>query len=612
MYVCYSLVCLSLEHPIQRLFNIFINVCILFLKAVVGRVDFRAEGRIANGRIASQVNFRLACDRGQLEPLSLGWTPSTSRLFVALISPAILKTIRPTPPYWVYLRVDVPLPFLCLQAALLRPALPPESVIDSLLSPHPPSMSGIIASYFIEPVVRQARRFSNLPAPTSNDEIAIQGTGPSHATCSTANHDISDSLCQRARPPSTSSLTPLSSASAQRNPPASFLGQALFDRFVPLLTTSRNLPTTPDSHQPTRQPIHHPMGPSVPTSPLLRSGSCGQPCSEPINTTLSPEATSAIPTSSRVAADSAASVMSQSPYSRSLPVRLPDRSRAIQSIRRTSAREAGFPHGARFRTLDAVSVDAKPPGSLPEDDGQKHLRQRILDIWDMEISSEEKAKRMHEIMNESHRAAQRPKSPDSTTSGRPLSSSSSRTHILSLDTYSKPELPLSLDPANPYNIAPDDLIPSYRPQSAPDTPEPASRSDPLDEDSTSNSLEFEAGCVHYKRNVKVQCFACKTWWPCRICHDEAQLGHELPRQLTENMLCMTCKTPGPAGQYCKHCSARAAHYYCEVCKLWDDSNRSIYHCGGCGICRLGEGIGKDYEHCTVCDVLCAFELNFEY
>jgi len=217
---------------------------------------------------------------------------------------------------------------------------------------------------------------------------------------------------------------------------------------------------------------------------------------------------------------------------------------------------------------------------------------------------------MHAIMNESYhasRSSMRPKSPESVTSGRPLSSSSSTSHVFTIDTFSKSQPPISLDADNPYNVTSDDLIPSYRPISEPSSPDQSMRSDPLDEDSTSTSTEFEFGCVHYKRNVKVQCFACKTWWPCRLCHDEADLGHELPRHLTENMLCMVCKNPGPEGQYCKHCSSIAAHYYCEVCKLWDDSNRSIYHCAGCGICRLGEGIGKDYEHCKVCRSIAPFK-----
>lgn len=44
-----------------------------------------------------------------------------------------------------------------------------------------------------------------------------------------------------------------------------------------------------------------------------------------------------------------------------------------------------------------------------------------------------------------------------------------------------------------------------------------------------------------------------------------------------------------------------AKYYCAVCHLWEDGDRSIYHCDACRICRIGKGLGIDYFHCTVCD-----------
>jgi hypothetical protein len=138
------------------------------------------------------------------------------------------------------------------------------------------------------------------------------------------------------------------------------------------------------------------------------------------------------------------------------------------------------------------------------------------------------------------------------------------------------------------------LLPSYRPNPPPSPSEES----PKDEPTTPPELEF--GCEHYKRNVKVQCYDCKTWHPCRHCHDAAQTTHALNRQATENMLCMACKTPQPAAQDCKECGMRAAWYYCDICKLWDDDAvKRIYHCVDCGICRRGEGIGKDFTHCKV-------------
>jgi hypothetical protein len=465
-------------------------------------------------------------------------------------------------------------------------------------------MSSIISSFFIEPVVRQARRFSNIPAaPPSHDEISQQqhqGTGPSHATSNTADNAISELSCHSA------SISPMAT---DENPPVS-LGQALFDRFAPLLTTSRSVSSPPDSTMCTRQPSTYPLGAAAQPSVLVIPGSQSQICSSSVTSprttqdqipdTSDPEH---VDSNTEPDAPSPSSMLTY-PTSRPLPMRLPSREHTIQALRLRSAQNGGsLTHGPRgSRALETRTLVSKPSESLPENDGHQLLRERIFTIWDSKLPTEEKAQKMHAIMNESYYASQshvRPKSPDSIISqGRPLSSNSTTSLVYtigsSLEAYSN--TPMTIDPANPYNVQPEDLLPSYRPPPASDTLEILARQDTLEE---SASQEVELGCVHYKRNVKIQCFACKTWWPCRNCHDEAELGHELPRHLTEHMLCMTCKMPGPAGQYCKHCSTTAAHYFCEICKLWDDSNRSIYHCTGCGICRLGEGIGKDYEHCKV-------------
>jgi CHY zinc finger len=468
-------------------------------------------------------------------------------------------------------------------------------------------MSSIISSFFIEPVVRQARRFSNIPDPSSShDEIAQrQGTGPSHAISNTADTAMSEMRCQSAS---------ISTVSNEGNPPVS-LGQALFDRFAPLLTTSRSVSSSPDSTTTcARQSSTYPLDAAVlPPVVAIIPGSQRQTRSSSIT---SPRTTqNQVPdTSDREQVESNTEPDASSPSSmplyspsRTSPMRLPSRERTIQALRLLSAQSGGsLTHSPRgSRALDTRVLNSKPSESLPENDGNELLRQKIFGIWESDLPTEEKAQKMHAIMNESYHASQsygRPKSPDSIISqGRPLSSDSSTSLVYtlgsSLDAYSN--TPMAVDPANPYNVQPEDLLPSYQPPITPEALEDSTKLVSLEE---SSSQELELGCMHYKRNVKIQCFACKTWWPCRNCHDEAELGHELPRHLTENMLCMTCKTPGPAGQYCKHCSTIAAHYFCDICKLWDDSNRSIYHCAGCGICRLGEGIGKDYEHCKVCYV----------
>ncbi|KAL4868186.1 hypothetical protein BDV12DRAFT_186169 [Aspergillus spectabilis] len=143
----------------------------------------------------------------------------------------------------------------------------------------------------------------------------------------------------------------------------------------------------------------------------------------------------------------------------------------------------------------------------------------------------------------------------------------------------------------------EDLEPTFYPRVETDLP--------VDDTEDADAEVFEEpslGCPHYKRNVKLQCFDCKKWYTCRLCHNEVE-DHHLNRPNTENMLCMLCGHAQPAAQYCKQCGELAAQYYCAACKLWDnDASKSIYHCNDCGICRVGKGIGKDFFHCKTCSV----------
>ncbi|KAI7485553.1 zf-CHY-domain-containing protein [Hortaea werneckii] len=225
--------------------------------------------------------------------------------------------------------------------------------------------------------------------------------------------------------------------------------------------------------------------------------------------------------------------------------------------------------------------------ALPDDDGMRTLREKLHEIRSLAISTEDKARKMHYLMTQDYLAH--------------------RAHYTNASAHEAESLPHSpdlvppKDPANPYNIRPGDLEPTYSP--LPVYPNDINGDDEgRPEDDPSPLL----GCAHYKRNVKVQCFDCKRWFSCRHCHDQATdlpFPHQLNRKKTRNMLCMLCKTPQPAGETCVNCEEYAAWYYCPKCKLWDnDSNKRIYHCDDCGICRVGEGLGKDYVHCRRCNV----------
>ncbi|KAM5433956.1 hypothetical protein McanCB21832_004001 [Microsporum canis] len=238
--------------------------------------------------------------------------------------------------------------------------------------------------------------------------------------------------------------------------------------------------------------------------------------------------------------------------------------------------------------------------SLTEGDATVEMRKRIHAIWKLDISSQEKARLMHDIMTEGYYSAIKSRSTTSTLQGNenPHTPESPKNRRVLGNPSSSPASAAILS-GSPYYLSQDDLERTYFCKPADDHQlNEVPFMDPS-EDPSVGDTPVELGCIHYKRNVKVQCFTCKKWYPCRFCHNEAEL-HILDRKKTENMLCMLCYSPQPAGQWCNSCGAQAAFFYCSICKLWDDdAEKSIYHCSDCGICRLGQGLGKDFYHCQV-------------
>jgi uncharacterized CHY-type Zn-finger protein len=243
---------------------------------------------------------------------------------------------------------------------------------------------------------------------------------------------------------------------------------------------------------------------------------------------------------------------------------------------------------ARRRLPDADTymqdgVHRRRDGSdaLPEDDGMGPLRHRINAIWTGPGTPLEKSKLIHILMNERHKAASQH---GHATSRRP--------------TTSVPRLgsPLSLAQEPSFRLSDADLTPSFAPLGVDEG-----------DDHVEEPVPRHLGCVHYRRNVKMQCFTCEKWYTCRLCHDEVE-NHVLPRRDTRFMLCMLCKSPQGVSQFCKVCGEQAGNYYCAICKLWNnDPYKSIYHCNDCGLCRLGEGLGKDFFHCKTCAACMSIE-----
>lgn len=247
--------------------------------------------------------------------------------------------------------------------------------------------------------------------------------------------------------------------------------------------------------------------------------------------------------------------------------------------------------------------------SLPADDGMGPMRQKILAIQGANTSNEEKARCIHELMTLNYMSSQSSQASHSHLSRSTQSLLSSDRPYTPISTESlantrQSASPTStiLEPSNPFQLTTEDLQPTYFSKLA-DVHGGAVGLARTDEQPSGSSESFEEpkvfGCPHYKRNIKLQCSSCERWYTCRFCHDEKE-DHSLNRRETKNMLCMFCGFAQPAAEVCVQCGERAAWYYCSVCKLWDDDSRkSIYHCDDCGICRVGQGLGKDFYHCKV-------------
>ncbi|KAF7544362.1 hypothetical protein G7Z17_g10012 [Cylindrodendrum hubeiense] len=244
---------------------------------------------------------------------------------------------------------------------------------------------------------------------------------------------------------------------------------------------------------------------------------------------------------------------------------------------------------------DHISHALSPRTSrkIPEDDGMKELRTKIHGINARDISPEEKAKLIHDTLLEGYRA--------------------SRTdlHVAKIIEIGEPlESILAQSPSRPlkfwqnqsgegpdaerFILSDEDIKPTYVPVKQ---PKQHGSETPVIPSEVVPETDQPLGCQHYERNIKLQCFTCKKWYTCRFCHD-ANEDHNLVRRETKNMLCMICATPQKASNACVGCGEIAAHYYCNICKLWENrQSKSIYHCNDCGICRKGMGLGKDFFHC---------------
>ncbi|KAI0101876.1 hypothetical protein GGR51DRAFT_528817 [Nemania sp. FL0031] len=251
------------------------------------------------------------------------------------------------------------------------------------------------------------------------------------------------------------------------------------------------------------------------------------------------------------------------------------------------------PEPSSWPLIRGVLRDRSP---LPEDDGMGSMRKRIFAIQAQEIGHSEKAHLMHQLLMEGYtnsRVHGRPEQPLSPSSPQPFERTASQGQG-PLESFKFWQTILDEgEDAERFYLTDKDLEPTFVPDEQPTE----SITDVVDHESDCEKL---LGCEHYRRNVKLQCSTCNRWYTCRFCHNKVE-DHSLIRKETRNMLCMFCGTAQRASQTCVSCGARAARYYCDICKLWnDDPDKPCYHCNDCGICRIGNGIGKDFYHCKKC------------
>lgn len=108
-------------------------------------------------------------------------------------------------------------------------------------------------------------------------------------------------------------------------------------------------------------------------------------------------------------------------------------------------------------------------------------------------------------------------------------------------------------------------------------------------------------CHHYERHCWLLAKCCGRYYPCRRCHDEIEVSHDINRHDTEYVGCSRCGSEEqPAEEGCVNCGVQFARYFCKVCRFYDDNKKPVYHCEHCGICRMGKGVGIDQHHCHRC------------
>ncbi|KAF7595741.1 hypothetical protein BBP40_004872 [Aspergillus hancockii] len=336
-----------------------------------------------------------------------------------------------------------------------------------------PSMSGLITSLLIEPVVRQARRLSQQTEQSHPPSTLDQPEPPSiqNSNCLTRNEDDSYNIAR----------TSMSHPEQERHPIVGLHEEYAGSDDNPSFSTVPSTAGRNDQNHETellsllQQPRY--MSDNVTSEDPSRHAVImhGMDWAEP---SLAPSVI--IPTRN------ATQQSSQTP----------------RETDRVSHSHLGvYETGGQF--------------SLPEDDGMGALRQKIHAVRDLKYSSAEQARMIHELMTENYNASQ------SNLYSHLVQTVPSQSRTQSPDRPVTPNhrwsgLPLDQQFINPataasialqekrYSLTAEDLKPTFFPKEEQESP--------IDDVDDTDAEEFEEaclGCRHYKRNVKLQCYACK-------------------------------------------------------------------------------------------------------
>ena len=113
-------------------------------------------------------------------------------------------------------------------------------------------------------------------------------------------------------------------------------------------------------------------------------------------------------------------------------------------------------------------------------------------------------------------------------------------------------------------------------------------------------------CEHYNRGCTIIAPCCNNMFDCRLCHNDI-CDHEINRFEIKEVCCKKCKHIQKKQQICENCGLNMGSYFCEICCLYDNTDKGQFHCEKCGICRVG---GKEnFFHCDKCNACIGINLK---